>query len=291
MSEATLIEKMVCAGTAACTADILTFPFDVAKVRLQLLGEAAASTAITATATANGTIAIQPQFNGLFGTLIHLAKTEGVKSLWGGIVPGLQRQMIFASLRVGFYDNVKEAYASKLPLDESKYSHLMAIRILSGVTTGALAISVAQPTDVVKVKMQARSGPSFPSAAAAYKSIWRTEGLAGLWKGWGPNVLRNSVVNATELVCYDTIKTELINRKLMKDGLLCHFSAAFSAGFCATVVASPIDVVKTRLMNSSGGTYKGFTDCASKLYNEAGFKAFYKGYVLIHYDFDLEQLY
>lgn len=34
--ETSLVEKMVCAGTAACLADITTFPFDVAKVRLQV---------------------------------------------------------------------------------------------------------------------------------------------------------------------------------------------------------------------------------------------------------------
>ena len=36
----------------------------------------------------------------------------------------------------------------------------MGIRILSGVTTAALAVSLAQPTDVVKVRLQAgaRSG-------------------------------------------------------------------------------------------------------------------------------------
>ena len=36
----------------------------------------------------------------------------------------------------------------------------MGVRILSGVTTAALAVSLAQPTDVVKVRLQAgaRSG-------------------------------------------------------------------------------------------------------------------------------------
>lgn len=71
-----------------------------------------------------------------------------------------------------------------------------------------------------------------------------------MWKGLGPNVARNSVVNAAELVCYDTIKDLLIKNRLMTDNLSCHFTAAFGAGFCATVVASPIDVVKTRIMNS-----------------------------------------
>lgn len=91
-------------------------------------------------AQVGGSVVVRPQFSGLFGTMVHLAKTEGVKSLWGGIVPGLQRQCLFASLRIGFYDHVKDFYATNLPLNDKNYSHVMAIRIMSGVTTGALAI-------------------------------------------------------------------------------------------------------------------------------------------------------
>jgi solute carrier family 25 uncoupling protein 8/9 len=206
-------------------------------------------------------------------------------SLYNGIVPGLQRQCLFASLRVGFYDNVKDFYHDKLPASaSSNYAALMGVRIASGITTGALAITVAQPTDVVKVRMQAMAGGKtsgqvrYKNSIHAYKTIFRTEGLRGLWRGLGPNVARNSVVNAAELVCYDTIKDLLISYKLMTDNLICHFTSAFSAGFVATLVASPIDVVKTRIMNSSPGQYNGMIDCAGKVIQESGLKGFYKGF-------------
>ncbi len=34
----------------------------------------------------------------------------------------------------------------------------------------------------------------------------RTEGVRGLWKGWGPNVQRAYIVNAVELATYDQAK-------------------------------------------------------------------------------------
>jgi solute carrier family 25 uncoupling protein 8/9 len=282
---------MVCAGSAACVADILTFPFDVAKVRLQVQVRggvaAAAATPITASITAlNGSTAVAslqaatagPQFKGLFGTMYYLARVEGPKSLYGGIGPGLQRQCIFASLRIGFYDSIKEFYSGILPFSQSNYSAVMATRLLAGVTSGAVAISVAQPTDVVKVRMQAKSGIQYRNSMHAYQTIYRTEGLAGLWSGLGPNVARNSIVNAAELVCYDTIKDLLMRKLMMRDNLGTHFTAAFSAGFVATVVASPIDVIKTRMMNSQVGTYTGMLDCGQKLFKENGLAAFYKGF-------------
>ena len=36
------------------------------------------------------------------------------------------------------------------------------------------------------------------------------------------------------------------------DNVLCHFSSAISAGLVATIVASPVDVVKTRLAYPTG---------------------------------------
>ena len=269
---------MVSAGTAACVADIMTFPFDVAKVRLQVLGETPAAVSVSGSSIALEATAASPQFKGLFGTMFYLVRTEGVKSLYGGIGPGLQRQCLFASLRLGIYDNIKEIYTKTFSLDQEKYFSLMATRILSGITSGAIAITVAQPTDVVKVRMQAKSGPRYTSSLDAYRTIYRKEGVAGLWKGLGPNVVRNSLVNATELVCYDTIKDALMKNLGFRDNLVCHFTSAFGAGFCATVVASPIDVIKTRIMNSVPGKYNGMIDCGQKLYQEKKLAAFYKGF-------------
>lgn len=275
--EPKLPEKMVCAGAAACTADIVSFPLDVAKVRLQI-----------GASSADGIV-----YRGLFGTLLGMAKHEGVGSLYGGISPGLQRQCLFASIRIGLYDPVKEFYTDLLHLERknngngsttSNSASTMFIRIASAITTGAIGISVAQPTDVVKVRMQAQSrggagngGVFYNSSMDAYRTIYRTEGVAGLWKGLGPNIARNSVVNAAELVCYDTVKEALIERRLLADGFLCHLTSAFSAGFCATFVSSPIDVVKTNYMNSGEGQYSGVFHCARTIASKGGLAAFYKG--------------
>lgn len=58
----------------------------------------------------------------------------------------------------------------------------------------------------------------------------------------------------------------------------CHFTAAFAAGFCTTLVASPVDVVKTRYMNSVPGQYRGALNCALSMLVNEGPTSFYKGY-------------
>ncbi|XP_013403442.1 mitochondrial uncoupling protein 2 [Lingula anatina] len=273
--EFTLGTKILSAGLAACTADVITFPLDMAKVRLQIQGESALISACGAHLAG-----APPKYHGVFGTIRTIVIHEGARGLYGGLVAGLQRQMCFASVRIGLYDHVKGYYHSffNRPVSEPH----IGIRILAGVTTGALAVQIAQPTDVVKVRMQAQGNGVLPkrydSAFSAYKTIAKQEGIRGLWKGTIPNMTRNAVVNCCELVSYDIIKEKILDYDLMSDNMPCHFVSGFGAGFVTTVIASPVDVVKTRFMNSGKGTYRGAFHCATKMLMEEGPMAFYKGF-------------
>lgn len=50
------------------------------------------------------------RYRGVFGTISTMIRTEGPRSLYNGLVAGLQRQLCFASIRIGLYDNVKNFY-------------------------------------------------------------------------------------------------------------------------------------------------------------------------------------
>ncbi|XP_061888756.1 mitochondrial brown fat uncoupling protein 1 [Entelurus aequoreus] len=261
-----LAVKMASAGAAACIADLVTFPLDTAKVRLQVQGEKAVE------ATKN------IRYRGVFGTISTMVRTEGPRSLYNGLVAGLQRQVCFASVRIGLYDNVRDFYTG------GAQNPGVLMRILAGCTTGAMAVSFAQPTDVVKVRFQAQVNLDgvarrYSGTMQAYKHIFQNEGLRGLWKGTLPNITRNALVNCTELVTYDLIKEAILRHKLMSDNLPCHFVSAFGAGFVTTVIASPVDVVKTRYMNSPPGQYKSAINCAWTMMTKEGPTAFYKGFV------------
>ncbi|CAJ1064202.1 mitochondrial uncoupling protein 2-like isoform X1 [Xyrichtys novacula] len=128
--------------------------------------------------------------------------------------------------------------------------------------------------------------------------------------GTAPNIARNAIVNCTELVTYDFIKDTLLKStpltgKTMAfskvhrydslaccflcgavthglsstDNLPCHFISAFGAGLCTTVIASPVDVVKTRYMNAALGQYRSVLNCAAAMMTKEGPLAFYKGFM------------
>ncbi|XP_036975691.1 mitochondrial uncoupling protein 2-like isoform X2 [Acanthopagrus latus] len=227
--------KIFSAGAAGCVADLVTFPLDTAKVRLQIQGECRPSLEVQ-----------KNRYRGVFGTILTMVKTEGPRSLYSGLVAGLHRQMGFASVRIGLYDTMKQFYS------RGSESAGLGTRLLAGCTTGAMAVTFAQPTDVVKVRFQAQvrlpesgSVKRYSGTMDAYRTIARDEGIKGLWK----------------------------------DNMPCHFTAAFAAGFCTTIVASPVDVVKTRYMNSVPGQYSGAMNCAITMLLNEGTTAFYKGFM------------
>lgn len=55
---------------------------------------------------------VKAQNKGMFGMILNIVQKEGPKSLYNGLCAGLQRQMCFASVRIGLYDSVKNQYSS-----------------------------------------------------------------------------------------------------------------------------------------------------------------------------------
>ncbi|EFJ35536.1 hypothetical protein SELMODRAFT_80205 [Selaginella moellendorffii] len=268
-SAVSLIAKnFACSAFSACFAEVTTIPIDTAKVRLQLQGKAA-----------EGADASRLKYRGLLGTVTTIAKEEGAGALWKGIVPGLHRQVLFGGLRIGLYEPVKMLYVGK---DHTGDVPLVK-KIAAGLTTGALAITVANPTDLVKVRLQAEGklAPGVPrrysGAMDAYGKIVKQEGFAKLWTGLGPNVARNAIINAAELASYDQVKQSLLKAGL-PDNSLTHVLSGLGAGFIAVCVGSPVDVVKSRMMGDSS-KYKGTIDCFVKTLQNDGVTAFYKGFV------------
>ena len=144
---------------------IATIPLDTAKVRLQIQGQR-----------------LQPgetaKYKGLLNTVAVIIKEEGVRAPYKGLFAGLQRQMVYASLRIGLYDPIKSVICGR----DFKGEVPLYKRILSGLTSGAIAILVANPTDVIKIRLQAEGNlppgvqKRYSGAMYAWMKIYRNEG-------------------------------------------------------------------------------------------------------------------
>ena len=105
-------------------------------------------------------------------------------------------------------------------------------------------------------------------------------GLTGFYTGVGPTVTRGAVLTATQLSSYDNLKHKILDWGYMEECKTLHFMCSMYAGVMCALATSPIDIVKTRLMNFKEGqtVYNGMIDCGVKIVKTEGFFGLYKGF-------------
>lgn len=177
------------------------------------------------------------------------------------------------------------------PCQEAKDAPIW-VRLLAGATAGGLASAIANPTDVVKVRLQADGRlkllggtPRYSGTLHAFQSIWASEGgIGAFYKGCLPNVQRAVVVNGAGIAAYDHSKQTA--QRLLGEGesLTARFVAALIGGVTTALVGCPFDVLKTRLMNQhqSNKLYSSVFDCASNIIRIEGVTALWKGLLPVY---------
>ena len=138
---------------------------------------------------------------------------EGPRALFYGLGPGMARQCLFNGIGNGLYTPIRGAITG--PLEPGQFASIPQ-KMCASLISGSIAISVASPTDVVKVRMQSQG--VLPPEKRPYKGVLdcikkthARDGIKGFWIGWGPNVVRNSLINAAEMASYDQAKQMFVH--------------------------------------------------------------------------------
>ncbi|NXI17501.1 DIC protein, partial [Irena cyanogastra] len=210
------------------------------------------------------------------GMAIHVIRTDGFLALYNGLSASLCRQMTYSLTRFGIYDTAKNHLGNQGPLPFYQKVLLAAV----GGFTGGL---VGTPADMVNVRMQndMKLPPdqrrNYSHALDGMYRVLREEGPKKLFSGASVASARGALVTVGQLSCYDQAKQLVLATGLLSDNIFTHFLSSFIAGLCATFLCQPLDVLKTRLMNSHG-EYQGVIHCAVET-AKLGPLAFYKGFV------------
>lgn len=85
-------------------------------------------------------------------------------------------------------------------------------RLLSGLVSGSISALLANPADVVLIRMQADGAwplahrRGYRHALHGLWSVWRGEGWQALYRGSGPTALRAALVTMAQLPTYEELK-------------------------------------------------------------------------------------
>ncbi|KAL1833566.1 hypothetical protein ACET3Z_003217 [Daucus carota] len=283
------VKGFVEGGIASIIAGCSTHPLDLIKVRMQLQGESSGSVQplrpALAFQTSSTRINLPPPRVGPIAVGVKIIQQDGVKALFSGVSATMLRQTLYSTTRMGLYDVMKQKWT-----DPDTGNMPLTTKIGAGLIAGGVGAAVGNPADVAMVRMQA-DGRLPASQRRNYKSVIdaitqmrKSEGITSLWRGSSLTVNRAMLVTASQLASYDQIKESILDNNLMKDGLGTHVTASFAAGFVASVVTNPVDVIKTRVMNmkvepGNAPPYSGAIDCAMKTVRSEGVMALYKGFI------------
>lgn len=255
------------AGVSSCCGELVANPFDTIKTRLQVQGQR-----VPLVGTPLATFHYKGTLHGLTTMALH----EGLPSLYSGLPPALLRQASYGSLRLGLYDPCKRAMEGVL----GHTTPVILLRGASGALCGALASFAATPTDLLKVRMQVGVGtgrkeaPGLVGAAAAI--VREGGGVFALWRGWAPTAQRAAVVAAAEIGGYETVKEYLGTLGLAPTATSTHLLSSITAGLFASLLSSPLDVIKSRVMDG-GIQYGGSLQCALHTVRSEGVLALWSG--------------
>ncbi|KAM3959159.1 uncoupling protein Bmcp mitochondrial [Aphomia sociella] len=258
-------------GLASIVAEFGTFPIDTTKTRLQIQGQKIDPRHV------------ELRYTGMVDCFVKTSRQEGIKALYCGIWPAVLRQATYGTIKFGTYYSMKKAIA-KHRIDGGTKEHLLT-NTFCAAFAGGLSSAIANPTDVLKVRMQA--GEEKRGLVRCFVSIYRAEGARALWRGAAATSQRAAVIAAVELPAYDACKRRL--QPALGDAPGNHLASSLLASLGSAVASTPLDVVRTRLMNQRKMKdhiakphemiYKGTIDCFLQTVRNEGFLALYKGFI------------
>jgi solute carrier family 25 aspartate/glutamate transporter 12/13 len=234
------------------------YPIDLVKTRLQ-------NQRLTSSA---GEILYKNSWD-CFGKVL---KYEGFFGLYRGLIP----QLIGVAPEKAIKLTVNDFIRDKLSAPDGKIP--LWAEILAGGCAGGSQVLFTNPVEIVKIRLQV-SGEIAATRRLSAVTVVRELGIFGLYKGARACFARDIPFSAIYFPLYAHLKKLTANRDGYNNMGTLLLSATL-AGAPAAALATPADVIKTRLQvvaRTGQTTYSGVTDCAVKLMREEGFRAFWKG--------------
>lgn len=259
-----LVQPFVSGGLGGALATCVIQPVDMVKVRIQIAGESAGAV------------------KNPFSIASAIIKQDGFCSLYRGLDAAIVRQLTYTTTRLGVF-----RWTSTQLKTEGEKSLPFYKKAFAGLFAGAIGAFVGTPADLALVRMQADSTlpvearRNYRGVGHAVRSIVAQEGVAGLWKGSLPTVVRAMSLNMGMLATFDQMKEVLAHR--IGEGWTATLTASAVSGFGASVMSLPFDFVKTRIQKQRPGPdgalqYKSTVDCFLKVAAKEGPLAFYAGF-------------
>ncbi|KAL4853316.1 Mitochondrial glycine transporter [Chlorella vulgaris] len=177
---------------------------------------------------------------------MHVILAEGgIRTLWKGTQPTVIRLGLGAGLHFFFLETIKPMFEKRQPDGSMGMSAVGAM--VTGGLSRTLAAVAACPFTIIKTRMEysGAGGHAYTGTLQALSSIWRTEGVRGMYAGLAPTALSQAPFSALYYLFYTRLQDKLKVTELPNVGV--NFVSGAVAAVAATVLTQPADVIRTRM--------------------------------------------
>jgi len=172
-----LFREWLAGGLANALTSGILYPMDVAKTRMQAMSKY----------ISQSTLKIE---------LNQMYVTGGITGLWSrGLTASMLREILSSGPRAGFYAPVRDYFTSTLGIE--KKDNMLYPKIFAAMLTGILGSIIANPVDVVKIRLMAADG-IYSNTLVAFRTIYFREGVTGFYKGLFPSTLRGAFIAGSD---------------------------------------------------------------------------------------------
>lgn len=222
-------------------------------------------------------------YKGIGHGLVVIVRQEGYRGLFKGLGISIFREMTFSSARMGLYEPIRDKMGELTKLSNSSIS----VKITAGLISGAIAAALFNPTDILKVRIQAHEGakPEFRSLFHGFTVLAQEKGIKDGWyRAVHVTILRAALITSAQMASYDSFKHFLIERyNFKKDAFLTHLCASLFTGLVSTTVTNPVDMMRTRVFanafsNSEEPYKKPLRSGLKAILRSEGILGLYKGW-------------
>mmetsp|Transcript_13811 Transcript_13811/g.15895 ORF Transcript_13811/g.15895 Transcript_13811/m.15895 type:complete len:306 (-) Transcript_13811:270-1187(-) len=220
------------------------------------------------------------KYKGIADVFIRVPKEEGFSAFWRGNLANVIRYFPTQALNFAFKDTYKKYLCPFNP--KTEFWWFFAGNLASGGAAGATSLMFVYPLDFARTRLAADVGKGkedrqFNGLVDCLQKILKSDGPAGLYRGFGVSVLGIIAYRGAYFGGYDTLKRTLLKPD---SSIIFKFIVAQCVTALAGLASYPLDTVRRRLMMQSGKKevlYTGTIDCFIKIAKNEGSKAFFKG--------------
>jgi solute carrier family 25 (adenine nucleotide translocator) protein 4/5/6/31 len=299
-----------CAG--ACSRTIMA-PVERVKLLKQLQGSLDAAAASVGNASTSTT-----RSKSAWAVTVEVYKTQGLLAFWRGNLPNVLRVSGTAAINMTMMDYYKKIAVAPWLEHNLVQRHMttteqiarrrrLTTSFVSGGLAGATGTTILYPIEFLRTRLAMDTGTAetrkYKGMYDVLKSIVRSDGVLGLYQGYGVALVGGVLYRIVFLGGYDALKSEIVLRKqklylsdlpasssieMTQESYLPQLSwgeriaSAQAISLTAGTLVYPFDSVRRRMMMQAGlaaseRLYRNSFHCIAMIARREGIRGFYLG--------------